>query len=335
MSEPKYDAILIVSFGGPERMDDVIPFLENITRGKNVPPERLAAVARRYEMFDGVSPVGDAMRWLLTAIISELDQAGIGLPVYWGNRYWYPMIDEAIEQMAEDGVTRALALLTSAYCSDASCGGYVDAIQAARSARGADAPVVDKIRPFYNHPGFIEAQVERVIQACEQLPESVQDEATLLFTAHSLPVDMAQRSGYREQVEEASRLVAERLDAADWSVAYQSRTGPPSQPWLEPDLATVIKDLATKDRPVILVPIGFVMEHMETAWDLDVEAAELCDQLDLPMVRALTVAGMPRFTRMVRELIEERLDPERERDVVGRHEPMPDECSRENCRRDE
>jgi len=332
-----YDALLLVSYGGPERLDDVMPFLENVVRGKNVPRQRLLRVAEHYAKFDGVSPINAENRALLAALLGELNTHGPALPVYWANRYWHPMLADTLRQMAEDGVRRALAFATSAFGSPPGCRAYREAIDAAREELGPNAPVVDKLRTFHNHPGFIEPMAERVEAALEKIPESRRPAARIVFTAHSIPVTMARCCPYERQLNESCRLVAERLglddwQLDDWQLVYQSRSGPPSQPWLEPDINDHLRTLGDKEiDDVVIVPIGFIQEHMEIVYDLNVEAAARCDELGLNMVRSDVVGCHPRFVRMIRELINERLEANPIRLALGPDGPAPDQCPPTCC----
>ena len=316
---PPYDAFLLVSFGGPEGPEDVIPFLRNVTRGRAVPPERLEHVAEHYYRFGGVSPINQQCRDLLGLIEKDFAATGIDLPVYWGNRNWAPYLADTVRAMAADGVRRAIAFVTSAYSSYSSCRQYLDDIELARAQAGAGAPQVDKIRPYFNHPGFIEPLAASTRRAVQALPASVQDDAQLVFTAHSIPAVMAAASGpggsgaYPAQLAEAARLVAERAGRSrPWRLAYQSRSGPPSQPWLGPDVSECLTELSRAGAPaVVLVPVGFVSDHMEVRYDLDVEAAETARRLGLPLARAATPGTSPGFVTMITELVTERLGTER------------------------
>jgi protoporphyrin/coproporphyrin ferrochelatase len=319
---PSYDAFLLVSFGGPEGPDDVMPFLANVTRGRNVPPERLAHVAEHYQAFGGVSPINQQCRDLLAAVRTDFTAAGLALPLYWGNRNWTPHLADTVRQMAEDGVRNAVAFVTSAYSSYSSCRQYLDDIERARAAVGPAAPRIEKIRRFFNHPGFIEPFADNARAALATLPADVRDEAHLVFTAHSVPVAMAETSGppgnrgrYVAELTEAARLITERVGTAahPWSLVYQSRSGPPSQPWLEPDVCDYLDELAQNGtRAVVVIPVGFVSDHMEVLHDLDVEAAQAADALGLAFARAATPGTSPRFAAMVTELVQERLAmPER------------------------
>jgi ferrochelatase len=319
----QYDAIILVSFGGPESAEDVIPFLENVLRGKNVSRERMLEVAEHYYHFGGKSPINDHNRLLLTRLREELDRDGPKLPVYWGNRNWAPYLTDTVTQMKEDGVRRALAFVTSAYSSYSGCRQYREDIERAREAAGPGAPAIDKIRAFYNHPGFIETMVANVKTACAELPA-----ALVLFTAHSVPVSMAKSSRYEEQIQEASRLVAGALGIKDWRVVWQSRSGPPSQPWLEPDIGEVLRQ--TEAREVVIVPIGFLSDHMEVLYDLDEEARHICEERGIRMARASTAGADPRFVTMIRELIVERIEEWTNKPALGilgaNHDICPIDC---------
>ncbi len=307
-AQPPYDAVLLVSFGGPEGPEDVIPFLENVLRGRNVPRERMLEVARHYEQFGGVSPLNEQNRALIAALVTELNSRGPRLPVYWGNRNWRPLLPDALRQMAEDGVRRALAFVTSATSSYSGCRQYLDNIADARNEVGADAPQVEKIRVFYNHPGFIAAVVDRVRVALSELDEACRKSAQLVFTAHSIPLSMAGGCDYQSQLEEACRLVAKAAPGLPWDLVYQSRSGPPSRPWLEPDVCDHLRALKVGGaKGVVVAPIGFLSDHMEVIYDLDVEASDVCERIGLPMARAATVGTHPDFVSMIRELIEERV----------------------------
>jgi ferrochelatase len=324
-----YDAILVLSFGGPEKREDVIPFLENVLRGRNVPRERLEAVAQHYDLFDGVSPINGQNRALIAALESELAQHGPHLPVYWGNRNWHPFLNDTLQRMRSDGIRRALAFVTSACSSYSACRQYLDDIVLAREAVGPGATEVDKLRVFYNHPGFIGPMSENVRAALASVPPERRQAATLVYTAHSIPLTMAQTSRYEEQLREACRLVSEVLGRAEWTLVYQSRSGPPSQPWLEPDIGDFLRGI--KDvRDVVVAPIGFVSDHMEIKFDLDTEAHALCGELGINMVRASTVGTHPAFVSMIRELVLERIEGTPKR-ALGSLGVAPDICPADCC----
>jgi protoporphyrin/coproporphyrin ferrochelatase len=320
---PAYDAFLLVSFGGPEAPDDVMPFLENVTRGRGVPPERLASVAEHYYAFGGVSPINQQCRDLLGAVRDDFAASGLALPLYWGNRNWAPYLPDTVRAMADDGVRRAIAFVTSAYSSYSSCRQYLEDIDRARAGAGPDAPQIDKIRRFFNHPGFIESFADNARAALATLAAEVRGDAHLVFTAHSIPVAMASSSGpqkgsgggagggrYVAELTEAARLIAERVCGGShpWSLAYQSRSGPPSVPWLEPDVRDHLGELAKSGTTAVaVIPVGFVSDHMEVRHDLDVEAAQTAQSLGLAFARAATPGRHPRFASMITELVRERL----------------------------
>jgi ferrochelatase len=333
---PAYDAFLLLSFGGPEGPDDVLPFLENVTRGRGVPQERLEEVAEHYHAYGGISPINAQNRELLAAIPAAFAAMGIDLPLYWGNRNWHPFIAETVGQMRADGVQRAVAFVTSAYSSYSACRQYLDDIDHAVAAVGPGAPRIDKLRPYFNHPGFIEPFAAAVEAAIAGLPAGARARARLVFTAHSVPVGMAAASGsaskgtavpgavggrYAAELREAARLITERASGASlpFDLVFQSRSGPPSVPWLEPDVNDHLAALAKgtdafgaplPDGPpsaVVVVPVGFVSDHMEVIHDLDVEAAQTAASLGLPFARAKAPGPTPRFAKMVSELVAERV----------------------------
>jgi ferrochelatase len=301
-----YDALLIVSFGGPEGIEDVIPFLENVLRGRNVPRERMLQVAHHYELFGGVSPINQQNRNLIAALEKELDQHGPRLPIYWGNRNWHPRLPETLRRMAADGIQNALAFLTSAYSSYSSCRQYLQNISDAQAEVGPGAPRVEKLRVFYKHPLFIEANVDHIRAALSQF-----EDPHLVFTAHSIPETMAANCDYAAQLTETGTLIAQALGLENWKLVYQSRSGSPSQPWLGPDVTEHLRTLHDADvREVVVAPIGFVSDHMEVVYDLDVEARRAAQDLGMKMVRAATVGTHPAFVRMIRELMVERINGE-------------------------
>jgi ferrochelatase len=328
-----YDAILIVSFGGPERRDEVIPFLENVLRGKPVPRERLLEVAEHYYHFDGVSPINRQTRDLIAALRTELDRAGISLPIYWGNRNWHPLLADTMRQMTRDGVKRALAFVVSAFSSYSGCRQYRENIADAQRAVGTGAPQIDKIRAFYNHPEFIAAAADRVGEAWRQIPMKGQATARVAFTAHSIPSSMSSTSRYVEQLSETCRLVAEQLGvpADRWQLVYQSRSGRPQDPWLEPDIGDHLRSLQTAGvQDVVVAPVGFLSDHIEVLYDLDEEARRMAHELGLTMHRAATVGTHPRMLGMIRELIQERLSGAEPRSI-GRFGPSHDVCADDCC----
>jgi ferrochelatase len=327
-----YDAILIVSFGGPESRDDVIPFLENVLRGRNVPRERLLAVAEHYYHFDGKSPINQQTRELMDGLKSELSQHGPKLPVYWGNRNWHPMLADTIRKMKEDGIGRALAFVTSAYSSYSGCRQYREDIARAQAEIGEGAPEIEKLRAFFNHPGFIDATEERLRDAVQELPPAARHNVQIVYTAHSIPLSMANTSDYVVQLEEVRKLVSARLGISNDALVYQSRSGAPGQPWLEPDILDYLREVKSKDSAsaVVLAPISFVSDHMEVLYDLDIEAKQLCDSLSLPVARAKTVGVHPKFIATIRELILERTSGAEKR-ALGALGPRQDVCAEDCC----
>jgi ferrochelatase len=328
-----YDAILVVSFGGPESKDEVIPFLENVLRGRNVPRERMLAVAEHYYHFEGRSPINQQTRDLIAALEAELERNGPKLPIYWGNRNWHPLLPETLRQMKQDGIRRALAFVTSAYSSYSGCRQYREDIARAQAEVGPGAPEVEKLRAFFNHPGFIEATVERVRDALRDIPEDARENVQIVYTAHSIPVSVAGGSDYVKQLEEVRRLVSAALGHQNDALVYQSRSGVPGQPWLEPDILDYLRQVKAGNlaSAVVLAPIGFISDHMEVVYDLDVEARQLCDSLGLVMTRAKTVGVHPKFIGMIREVVLERMDPGAERRTLGLMGARADVCVEGCC----
>lgn len=328
-----YDALLLVSFGGPEGPGDILPFLENVLRGKNVPRERMLEVAEHYQQFGGVSPLNEQNRQLKRAIEADFATHGLDLPVYWGNRNWHPLLPDTLRQMADDGIQRALGFFTSAFSSYSGCRQYRENIADARQEVGPRAPQVDKLRMFFNHPGFVEPMIEKTLQGLSEIDVARRDEAMLLFTAHSIPLEMASRCKYELQLREACRLVAEGAGHERWQLVYQSRSGPPQQPWLEPDVCDQLRELHARGglRDVVIVPIGFVSDHIEILFDLDTEARQVCRDLGVNMVRVSTVGTHPRFVSMVRELVLERTCDQGERVALGNLGPSHDVCPVDCC----
>jgi len=327
-----YNALLIVSFGGPEGMDEVLPFLENVLRGRNVPRERMLEVAHHYELFGGVSPINGQNRALIAALKPELAAHDINLPIYWGNRNWNPLLADTLRQMAKDGVKRALAFFTSAYSSYSGCRQYREDIMRAQAEVGSDAPQVDRLRMSYNHPGFVQANAENLKTALNQLPEDRRISTPIVFTAHSIPLSMAQHCDYELQLRETCRLVAESVSMPNWQLVYQSRSGSPRQPWLEPDILSHLRHLKESGvEDVVVMPIGFISDHMEVLYDLDVEAKQLAGEIGLNLIRVPTVGTHPLFIQMIRELIVERMTENPTRLAVGNFGPNHDICGLECC----
>ena len=340
-SELPYDAILFVSFGGPEGPDDVVPFMENVTRGRGIPRERLIEVSAHYSLFGGVSPLNAQNRELIAALGIELKLHGIDLPIYWGNRNWAPYLAEAVESMRADGVSRALAFVTSAFSSYSGCRQYRENIEEASSIVGEEAPVIDKIRVFYNHPGFVEPMIDNTLAAIAAISARGVSRPELAFTAHSIPMASAVSSDYVVQLRESCRIVAEAVSghvgtACPWELVFQSRSGTPGIPWLEPDICDHLRArYGEGTEGVVIVPIGFISDHMEVVYDLDTQAKAVAEELGLPVERAATVGVDPRFVAMVRALIEERIavaagiDPGRA--CVGTRPPNHDVCPLDCC----
>jgi ferrochelatase len=329
----RYDAVLILSFGGPEGPDEVMPFLENVLRGKPVPRERMLEVAEHYRHFGGVSPINEQNRRLIAALERELADHGHRLPVYWGNRNWHPLLADTLGKMADDDVKRALAFFTSAYSSYSGCRQYREDIVRAQEAVGPHAPQIDKLRVFFNHPGFIEPMVESVRECLAEVPAANRDATPLLFTAHSIPLAMAENCRYVTQLQETCRLIAEQAGHARWELVYQSRSGPPQQPWLEPDVCDRIEELHREEgvTDLVILPVGFISDHLEVLFDIDTEARERCEKLGIRMHRAATAGTHPKFIEMIRLLIEERLIDSPERLALGSLGPSHDVCPVDCC----
>jgi len=325
-----HDAILVLGFGGPERPEDVMPFLERVVEGRNVPRERLLAVAEHYQHLGGKSPINDHCRALVAALRGELDRHGIALPIYWGNRNWHPLLEDTLRTMRSDGVRRAAVYVTSAFSSYSGCRQYRLDMEKARAAVGDGAPELDKLRIFYNHPGFVDAQAEHIRDALEAVPEPRRAAARFVFTAHSIPLTMASGCDYVAQLREIAGVLAGRFGRAEHDVVYQSRSGPPQVRWLEPDICDHLRSLAGKVQDVVVIPLGFVSDHMEVVWDLDHEARAVASELGLGFQRVATVGEHPLFIGMIRELIEERLGRVQTRRTCG-SPARPDSCAPGCC----
>ncbi|MFF2363578.1 ferrochelatase [Streptomyces sp. NPDC058122] len=330
-----YDALLLLSFGGPEGPDDVVPFLENVTRGRGIPKERLKEVGRHYFLFDGISPINDQNRALLDALRKDFAKHGLDLPVYWGNRNWAPYLTDTLREMAADGRRRILVLATSAYASYSGCRQYREDLAGALAVlegEGLEPPKVDKLRHYFNHPGFVEPMTEGVLRSLAELPADVRQGAHLVFTTHSIPVAAADTSGPVEGHGDGGAYVRQHLDVAQliadavreetgtdrpWKLVYQSRSGAPHIPWLEPDICDHLEELhGAGAQAAVMVPIGFVSDHMEVLYDLDTEARAKALELGLPVRRSATVGSDPRFAAAVRELVLERAAAESARQVT-------------------
>ncbi|WP_405494394.1 ferrochelatase [Nocardia sp. NBC_00511] len=308
------EALLFLSFGGPERPEDVMPFLENVTRGRGIPPERLAEVAQHYLHFGGVSPINGLNLDIIKAVEAEFATRGIDLPVYFGNRNWHPMVEDTVERMRADGIGSALVFPTSAWGGYSGCLQYHEDIVRARAAVDG-APELVKLRQYFDHPLFIAAFSDAIHAAVAELPEGRRTRARLVFTAHSVPVVADHASGpagehdlYSRQVAEAARLCAAATGFDDYDLVWQSRSGPPQVPWLDPDIVDHLDTLGERGVDAVVVcPVGFVSDHLEVIWDLDNEAKERAAELDMAFARAATPGPDPRFARMVAELVDEHL----------------------------
>ncbi|WP_329498563.1 ferrochelatase [Kitasatospora herbaricolor] len=353
-----YDALLLLSFGGPEAPEDVVPFLENVTRGRGIPKERLKEVGKHYFIFGGVSPINEQNRELLAALRKDFAEHGLDLPVHWGNRNWAPYLVDTLREMAADGHRRIAVLATSAYAGYSGCRQYRENLADALgqlAAEGLPELRVDKLRHFYNHPGFVRPMIDATLAALAELPEAVRPGARLAFTTHSVPDTMAETSGapddpargtpggaYVAQHLDLARQIAEAVAEATgvhgrrWELVFQSRSGAPHVPWLEPDICDHLETVHAAGAPaVVMVPIGFVSDHMEVKYDLDTEARAKAAELGLPVARAATVGADPRFTAAVRELVLERAATERgeapARCALGALGPSHDVCAVACC----
>ena len=323
-----YDALLLVSFGGPEGPDDVVPFLRNVTAGRGIPDERLVEVGAHYDLFGGRSPINDQNRALLAAIREDFASAGVGIPVYWGNRNWDPYLADTVAQMRDDGIRRVACFITSAYSSYSGCRQYREDLGGV-VAKVADAPRLDRLRAYFNHPGFVEPMIDHTVAAIEMLPAQVRDSAQILYVTHSIPASMALGSGpeggayvaqHHSVVDMIQTAVGERTGTAHpGELVYCSRSGSPHAPWLEPDVNDRLRELAAEGATgVVVVPIGFVSDHMEVVYDLDTQAAATAAELGLAYARAATCGTDPRVVSAVRDLLLERAATERGEDPVRR-----------------
>ena len=326
-----YDALLVLSFGGPESPDEIMPFLENVVRGRNVPRQRLLEVAAHYHHCGGRSPINEQNRALAAALQRALAERQLHLPIYLANRNWKPLLPDVVRQMQADGIRHALAFVTSAYSSWSGCRQYLENIEQARAQAGPAAPRIDKLRAFFNHPLFIESAADRLHETLARVPPERRATVPLVFTAHSLPVSMASACSYEAQLREACRLVAGSAGRDAFVLAWQSRSGPPTQAWLEPDILDVVEQLAARGATdVVVVPIGFLSDHIEVLYDLDHEAAQRAAALGLSLHRAGTVGTHPAFVQMICELVEERLGRAPRR-ALGNMGPWHDDCPADCC----
>ena len=301
-----FDSVLLISFGGPQGRDDIRPFLANVLRGRRVSPERVEEVAHHYELFDGVSPITELTRRQAEGLRVRLAVAGRPLPVYIGMRNWHPLLADTLRTMHADGIRRAIGFIAAAHHSYSSCQQYRENVAAAQRELEAAGGHVDITfaGSWYDHPLFIDANAAHVNAARQRLPTAVRDAARVVFTAHSIPTPMAEVSLYREQLQSSARLIAEKARVSDWTVVYQSRSGRPQDPWLEPDVCEYLRrEYASGLRAAILCPVGFVCDHIEVLYDLDREAAETCASIGLPMVRAEAVNDDPLFLDMMTDVV--------------------------------
>jgi protoporphyrin/coproporphyrin ferrochelatase len=341
-----YDALMLVSFGGPEKPEDVVPFLENVTRGRGIPRDRLEEVGEHYFLFGGKSPINDQNRAFIAAIEEDFRSSGLDIPVYWGNRNWDPFLTDTLRQMKSDGIERVACLLTSAYSSYSGCRQYREDLADAVADLGAGAPRLDRLRHYFNHPGFVEAMVDSTLAALAELRDSLRHDAHVLFVTHSVPLAMNDRSGpdggayvgqhlsVAEEISERVRQETGHRYATD--LVYCSRSGAPHIPWLEPDINDRLEELAREGvEAVVVVPIGFVSDHMEVIYDLDTEAKATAEKLGLDFSRAATAGLDPRFVSTVRDLLLERAAVERDAEVVrasvGALPPSWDVCPAGCC----
>ena len=321
-----FDALLLLSFGGPEGPEQVMPFLENVTRGRGIPRERLESVAEHYLHFGGVSPINAINRALIEQIRAEIADRGETLPVYFGNRNWDPLVEDTVAAMAADGIRRAAVFTTSAWGGYSGCTQYQEDIARARSATGDGAPELVKLRQYFDHPTLVAMFADAVADAAATLPVSLRDQARLVFTAHSIPISAVNRCGpglYPRQVGYAAGLVAEAAGYRDYDVVWQSRSGPPQVPWLEPDVGDHLAALARGGTPAVIVcPVGFVADHIEVIWDLDSELAEQADSLGVALARARTPNADRRFAQLALSLLDEVRDGTEPARVSGA-QPVP------------
>ena len=305
----EFDALLLLSFGGPEGPEQVMPFLENVTRGRGIPRERLESVAEHYLHFGGVSPINGINRALIAEIEAELARRGRRMPVYFGNRNWEPYVEDTVTQMRDNGIERAAVFTTSAWGGYSGCTQYQEDIARGRAAAGAGAPQLVKLRQYFDHPLLVEMFADAIRDAVTTLPAELRDEARLVFTAHTIPLRAADRCGpdlYERQVGYSCRLIAAAAGYLDYDHVWQSRSGPPQVPWLEPDVGDHLEALQRAGtRAVIVCPVGFVADHIEVVWDLDNELAEQAAQAGIAFARASTPNAQTRFAQLAIDLLDE------------------------------
>lgn len=326
MSSRDFDAVLLLSFGGPEGPEQVRPFLENVTRGRGIPPERLDAVAEHYYHFGGVSPINGINRELITELQAELAERAESLPVYFGNRNWEPYVEDAVAAMRSDGIQRAAVFTTSAWGGYSGCTQYQEDISRGRAAVGSEAPELVKLRQYFDHPLLIDMFADAIREAAATLPETLRAQARLVFTAHSIPLRAANYCGpdlYRRQVQYTSALVAAAAGYPDYDQVWQSRSGPPQVPWLEPDVSDHLAALVDGGTEAVIVcPVGFVADHIEVVWDLDNELKDQADAAGIAYARAATPNAQRRFAQLALDLVDELRDDRAPARVVGA-QPVP------------
>jgi ferrochelatase len=306
----RYDAILMIAFGGPEKTDDIRPFLSKVSTGRPIPPERLEEVAHHYELIGGRSPLNEITYRQARGLEAQLKINGYSLPVYVGMRNWHPFLSDTVIEMSKEGINNALAIIMAAHQSDASWERYQRDVEEAISTTGVELSV-DYTEPFYDHPLFIEDSAERIAECLEQIPSTDRDDTVLIFTAHSIPTPMAEASPYVEQLTISCRLISERLGHENWLLAYQSRSGRPTDPWLEPDVCDLIRALSKKSTThVIIQPIGFICDHVEVLYDIGIEAAEVAEDVGIKMLRAKTVNDDQKFIEALADVVKSHIRQE-------------------------
>jgi ferrochelatase len=325
-----YDAVVVLSFGGPEGPEDVLPFLQNVTRGRNIPESRLIEVGEHYQAFGGVSPINGQNRELVSHLSEELEIRGMNLPVLFGNRNWHPYLKDTLVDAVELGYSRLLVLVTSAFSSYSGCRQYLEDIELAMaSIDSATSLVVDKIRPFYNSPGFIGAVQDNLAKTLEEFEGTPDEKVQILFTAHSIPESMANSCAYESQLIEACSLVMEEFGENPWRLVFQSRSGRPSQPWLEPDICDAVE--GSDHVNIVVCPIGFVSDHMEVLFDLDLEAKNACENRGIKFARVPSVGTNPIFVSGIADLIEQRCGTLENVLTLGVNGEWPNRCELGCC----
>ena len=298
-----YDAILMIGYGAPEKIEDIRPFLQNVAKGRPIPPDRLEEVAHHYEMFGGKSPLNEYTYKQGSGLHNKLAEYGHGIPVYVGMRNWHPLTPDTIKEMSDKGHKKIIGMIMAAHQSDASWERYQRDVQEALTDLGLEMHF-DYSPPLFDHPLFIEDSADRIQDCLDQIPKEEYSETMILFTAHSIPVPMAEASPYVQQLETTARLIAERLNYDNWRLVYQSRSGRPTDPWLEPDVCDVIEEIAKEGvRNVIAQPIGFICDHIEVLFDIGVEAQETSDEVGIKLLRAKTVNDDPKFIEAMADVV--------------------------------